>query len=242
MSKKADDSRHRGTPREPHYKSLYPPKWADLDPSDPLAQLGTIQELPVAHGVRRSLNHYLQKCMSDDVKTARSALVGYLHQVSHGLFILGCADEADPLHRLISALEDLQIGAQPALFAVDRPASRPPKEYIFQDTLGAACAAISALVRDGEERTKADAAKAVAKRLKELGLPLPDEGRATGKSDKPRADWRRLLDFHYKIQRGEKHEVACFWYKFYRERSTPARTIIQCLEELSDEQQRIRPR
>ena len=162
--------------------------------------------------------------------------MGYLHRVSHGLFILGCADEADPLHRLISALEDLRIGAQPALFAVDRPASRPPKEYIFQETLGAACAAINALVRDGEEKTKAEAAKTVAKKLKELGLPLPDEHRSQ------RPNWRRLLDFHYKIQRGEKHERACFWYNFYRERSTPAWSIVQTLEELSDQQQRIRPR
>ena len=179
-------------------------------------EIEVLQATRFARDQRQDLNSLRKECMSKDVRAARHALLGYLYTLGNGLIILGHEDEElGPLVRLCDALTDLQFGAAPPeLFAVDRRDSRPPKGIAFQETLGAACAAITVLVRDGEEKTNVDAAKTVAKKLKELGLPLPDVHRPTGKSDKPQEDWQRLLDFHYKILRGGKHPLACNQYEW----------------------------
>lgn len=159
---------------------------------------------------RKEIEESAPDCLSEDIYEARSALIRYLNASMEALEKIGC-HYPQPLERLTTALMDLQMGVKVDLFEPIPVSNRPPKGSEYQMTMGYACALIYAKNREHKDVTIKDAAYSVAKYLKKLSLPLPEQTKSE------QSDGQRLLKVYYKVQSGEAHKVAVGLFKAVRD-------------------------
>ena len=160
-------------------------------------------------GRLEELREYGTDCLShlsNDTFAARESLYKYLFVLWDLLFLCGAdEDTCEVLEVLQYALQDSQRGVENPLLATEKKA-RARSQFDFEVLINAS-AAITALMDMDDGKSEKEAAKMVATKLNEHGLPLPDSYQ-TRKDHIPRPDWERLLEWRRKCSSGRRGEWA----------------------------------
>ena len=151
------------------------------------------------------LQGHAADCLShlpDDVSAARESLINYLWYLRRDICHAD-QDICEVIEMFQYAVIDLQNGVETPLFAAEKKARAKPQ--LAFEALICASAAITSLMDKG--KSEDEAAKMVAKKLKDWDLPLPDSYQ-TRKDHVVRPDWQRLQEWRRKCSSGRRGEWA----------------------------------